>query len=157
MIRNIRVSGREYPPETFRRLGWRGRWVIFLNAIRVRIERSVQWHVMRLFDRPDTKVEQQMRAVIHEVERQQAKAITHFQESRGSTVPLDDFSEPAVPPEVEGIERTRAMIARLTATDRAKRYTQGRRRYPVYEAEEASGEANDRGNSTADRGQSKEN
>lgn len=142
-IRDIRLFGRSWTPETFAGLGWRGWWLNVLNGLRWRLEVRVQWHAQYLLkSRLGTDVDR-----LWEEWKRDLYPPTRMFTDRD--VPM--HPEGAAPATVlGGVKKTNDTIARLIANPRSKRYANGRRRFVMYDLEAVEEQPNAENTTTGD-------
>jgi hypothetical protein len=134
VISDIRLFGRAWSHDLFRKRGWRGRWLLLLNAIRWRLEVRVQWHAEYL-------LKSQFGDDLHALYTDWRKELdppTRVLPARDE--PMHPLPAPDATTKLGSVQETQGSLARLIAGRRARRYTHGRRRYTMYDLEPATEE-----------------
>lgn len=131
-LRDIRLYGRTYPPESFTKSGWRGVWIRVLNRVRLSLELRCQFHAMMLLGQ---RAGLDADHVGQEVRNYQSKVVRYIKESTELRNLATATPDQLLKPETIAGAETRKTLARLTAQGRSRRYRRGRFTFPIYEGE----------------------
>jgi hypothetical protein len=129
-IQNIHLYGEAWTPEYFKQFGVRGWWIRLLNRLRWSLELRVNWHVMVVLGRATDQDLSQMR-----ISEQQNLYTPSYEIKENYVPPYARPQSESVPRARTTAEETNAVLARLIAPSRSKRYAKSRNSRPVYEME----------------------